>query len=76
MLCGYPFKLVKEEKHFGHFFSSDYCHTSNLVNIDTVIRDMKVRSNAIITQFKPVSWKSKIELFNSQCLPLYKRIKS
>merc|ERR1711895_299331 len=30
------------------------------------IRDMKVRTNTIITQ-----WKSKVELFNSQCLPLY-----
>ena len=43
----------------------------NLVSIDNVITDMKVRTNAIITQFKPVSWKSKVTLFNSQCLPLY-----
>ena len=71
MLCDRPVKIVKEEKHLGHLFSSDYCHTSNLINIDSVIRDMKVRTNAIITQFKPVSWKSKVELFNSQCLPLY-----
>ena len=32
---------------------------------------MKVRTNAIINQFKPVSWKSKVTLFNSQGLSLY-----
>ena len=32
---------------------------------------MKVRTNASINQFRPVSWKSKVTLFNSQCLSLY-----
>ena len=71
MLCSKQVKIVNKENHLGHVLSSDYCHTSNLVNIDNVIRDMKVRTNAIITQFKPVSWKSKVTLFNSQCLSLY-----
>ena len=71
MLCGKLVKVVNKEKHLGHVLSSEYCHTSTLVNIDNVIRDMKVRTNAIINNFKPVSWKSKVTLFNSQCLSLY-----
>ena len=71
MFCGKSVRCVTKEKHLGHEFSSNFCHTSNLVSIDSVIRDMKVRTNAIITQYKPVSWMSKVTLFNSQCLPLY-----
>ena len=33
--------------------------------------NMKVRTNAIVNQFKPVSWKSNVALFNSQYLSLY-----
>ena len=43
----------------------------NLINLDGVIRDMKVRTNTIASQFKPISWRSKTTLFNSQCLSLY-----
>ena len=32
---------------------------------------MKVRTNTIATQFRPISWRSKVTLFNSQCLSLY-----
>ena len=32
---------------------------------------MKVRTNAIITNFKPISWQAKVKLFNSQCSSLY-----
>ena len=71
MLCGKQVKIVNKEKHLGHVLSTEYCHTSTVINIDNVIRDMKVRTNAIINQFKPVSWKSKVTLFNSQCLSLY-----
>ena len=71
MFCDKQVKINTKEKHLGHVLSVDYCHTSNLINIDSVIRDMKVRTNAIITQYKSVSWKSKVALFNSQCLPLY-----
>ena len=71
MLCGKQVKIVSKEKHLGHVFSTEYCHTPTLINIDNVIRDMKVRTKAIINQFKPVSWKAKVTLFNSQCLSLY-----
>ena len=56
MFCGKLVRCVTKEKHLGHEFNSNFCHTSNLVSIDNVIRDMKLRTNAIITQFKPVSW--------------------
>ena len=32
---------------------------------------MIVRTNTLSAQFKPVSWKSKNTIFNSQCLSLY-----
>ena len=71
MLCGSRVKIVNSEKHLGHVFKSDYVDTFNLINMDNVIRDMKVRTNALSSHFKSVSWKSKTILFNSQCISLY-----
>ena len=71
ILCGTKVRTVTDEKHLGHIFSSEYGQTFNLIKIDNVIRDMKVRTNIITTQFKPISWKSKTTVFNSQCLSLY-----
>ena len=51
MLCGIKVTNVTKEKHQGHMFSSEYCKSFNLINIDDVIRDMKVRTNTIVTQF-------------------------
>ena len=59
------------DKHLEHTFSTTYEQTFNLINLEGIIRDMKVRTNTIIAQFKPISWKSKVTLFNSQCLSLY-----
>ena len=70
-MCGTKVRTVTDEKHLGHIFSSEYGQTFNLIKIDNVIRDMKVRTNIITTQFKPISWKSKTTVFNSQCLSLY-----
>ena len=58
---------VNGEKHLGHMLSNH----GNIINIDSIIRDMKVRTNTIINQFHPVSRQSNIKLFNSQCLSLY-----
>ena len=71
MLCGCRINNVFSEKHLGHTFSTTYEQTFNLINLEGIIRDMKVRTNTIIAQFKPISWKSKVTLFNSQCLSLY-----
>ena len=70
-ICGSSIKNVTSETHLGHVFQADYGHTMNLINFDHIIRDMKVRTNAIVNQFKPISWKAKTTLFNSQCLYLY-----
>ena len=71
MLCGSIIRNIANEKHLGHVFDTGFNHSFNLINIENVIRDMKVRTNTISSQFKPVSWKSKTTIFNSQCLSLY-----
>ena len=69
ILCGKTIKNVKKEKHLGNVFTSN--NHSHLINMDSVIRDLKVRTNTIINQFKPISWQSKVKLFKSQCSSLY-----
>ncbi|CAL4117868.1 unnamed protein product [Meganyctiphanes norvegica] len=71
MLCGSRIRNIANEKHLGHVFDTGFNNSLNLINIENVIRDMKVRTNTISAQFKPVSWKSKTTIFNSQCLSLY-----
>ncbi len=66
-IFGRKIKIVLEEKYLGHVLSS----RGSLVNIDSVIKDMKVRNNIIINQFHSTSLKSKIQLFNSQCISFY-----
>ena len=70
-LCGSRIKNVKHEKHLGHMFCSSYDHTLNMINLDDIIRDIKVRTNVIINEFRPISWQSKVTLFLSQCSSLY-----
>ena len=43
----------------------------DFINIDSINRDMKVRTNTIMNQLHPVSRQPKIKLFNSQCLSPY-----
>ncbi|CAL4078999.1 unnamed protein product, partial [Meganyctiphanes norvegica] len=71
MLCGSRIRNIADEKHIGHVFDTGFKNSLNLINIENVIRDMKVRINTISAQFNPVSWKSKTTIFNSQCLSLY-----
>ncbi len=66
-IFGRKIRIVLEEKHLGHVLSS----RGSLVNIDSVIKDMKVGTNIIINQFQFTSLTSKIQLFNSQCMSLY-----
>ena len=68
-LCGKIVQNVKSEKHLGHLFTSTN-HT-HLINLDSVIRDIKVRTNTIIANFHPICWQSKVKLFLSQCSALY-----
>ena len=68
-LCGKIIKNVKTEKHLGHTFTCD--NNLHLINIDSIIRDLKVRTNTIINQFKSISWQAKVKVFLSQCSSLY-----
>ena len=70
-LCGHTIKNVKSEIHLGHHFCSSYDQTYNMINFDTIIRDIKIRTNAIVNEFRPASWQSKVTLFLSQCSSLY-----
>ena len=66
-MCGSKVRNVKSEKHLGHVFENSH----NIINIGSTIQDIKVRSNIILNKFRPVSWESKVLLFNSQCSSLY-----
>ena len=58
-------------QHLGHIFNSVSYSNFNIISFDSVIRDLKVRTNTIINQFRPISWESKVKLFLSQCSGLY-----
>ena len=66
-ISGCRIKNVKKEKHLGHTFQNSH----NIIDFDNVIKDIKVRSNIIVNQFRPISWQSKATLFMSQCSSLY-----
>ncbi len=66
-MYGRTIQNIKSEKHLGHLISS----RGSLVNLEPVMRDMKVRTNAIIHQFYSTSWQFKVLLFNSHCTSLY-----
>ena len=66
-MYGRTIQNVKSEKHLGHLISS----RGSLVNLEPVIRDMKVKTNVITHQFYNTSWQSKVLFFNSHCMSLY-----
>ena len=66
-IAGCFIKHVNNETHLGHTFKN----TGNFVDYSDVIKDIKVRSNVIINNYKPVSWQGKAKLFVSQCSSLY-----
>ena len=45
-VCGKVVQNVKSEKHLGHLFTTS--NHSYLINIDSVIRDIKVRTTTIV----------------------------
>ena len=64
---GHKIEIVKSEKHLGHTFQTAH----NIVNLENVIKDMRIRTNVIVNKFRPVSWQGKVTLFQSQCSSLY-----
>ena len=71
ILDGCEIKNVLNEKHLGHNFDASFVNSFNLINFQYVTNDLKVRTNAIINNFRPISWQAKVKLFNSQCSSLY-----
>ena len=66
-ISGSKIKIVQNEKHLGHILQN----SENKTDFNNVIRDIKVRTNVIINQFKPISWIAKVKVFLSQCSALY-----
>ncbi len=66
-MYGSNIQNVKSGKHLGHTISSN----GSLVNLDPVIKDMKITTSVIQHQFYSTSWQSKVKLFNIQCMSLY-----
>ena len=66
-IAGCRIKNVKSEKHLGHVFKN----CTNIIDFSEVVNDIKVRSNVIANQFKPIAWQGKATLFMSQCSSLY-----
>lgn len=53
-MYGRTIQNVKSEKQLGHLILS----RGSLINLEPVIRDMKVKTNVITHQFYSTSWKS------------------
>ena len=66
-ICGTKVRNVKSEKHLGHVFN----YSDNLIDIQTIIKDLKIRTNVILNQFRCLSWQARVTLFISQCSSLY-----
>ena len=66
-ICNHRIENVKSEKHLGHLFQV----TNPIINIDSIIKDINVRTNVIVNKFRPISWQAKVTLFMSQCSSLY-----
>ena len=66
-ICNNKIENVKSEKHLGNLFQN----SNTLINIDSIIKDIYVRTNVIVNKFRPISWQAKVKLFLSQCSSLY-----
>ncbi len=66
-MYGCTIQNTKSEKHLGHLIP----YRENLVNLEPVIRELKMRTNVITQQFYSTSWQSTMLLFNSQCMSMY-----
>ena len=64
---GHKIEVVQSEKHLGHTIQTG----NNILNIDNIIKDIRIRTNVIINKFRPIAWQAKVTLFLSQCSSLY-----
>ena len=66
-LCNDQLKIVNSEKHLGHLLTNKQI----MVNIDDVVKDMKIKTNIICNEFSNLPYTARTVIFNSQCLSLY-----
>ena len=66
-LCNNQLKIVNSEKHLGHLLTNK----QSIMNIDEVMKDMKIKTNIICNEFSSLPYAARIVIFNSQCLSLY-----
>lgn len=55
------------EKHLGHWMSS----SGSRINFSDAIRDLRVRTNAIMADFTFLDARARVQIFNTHCLALY-----
>ena len=64
---GTTIRVTNECKHLGNFISN----TNLLNNAVNIIKDMKIRTNILMSEFYMLNSLTRRQLFNSQCLSLY-----
>ena len=50
---------VRNEKYLGHFLSAE----SDIINFQSLIRDVKVRANCLSREFRHLCYSAKVKLF-------------
>ena len=66
-MFGIEISVSHDYKHLDHHVSDK----NNLVNINDIIIDMKIKSYITLRNFAHLNFQSKVYLFNSHCLSLY-----
>ena len=66
-LGGLQLMMSESEKHLGHILSTN----RDLIDFNSVINDIKVRSNCIRREFSYLDTNAKIKLFNAHCTSFY-----
>ena len=66
-LEGSQIKIVNNDEHLGFFMSSG----RNFYVFDNVIKDMKVKTNVLKSNFSCLSLDCKVRLFKAHCMHLY-----
>ena len=61
-------EVVKEIKHLGIYMSAK---SHSIYKFNEIIHDMKIKSNATVSNFYKLHTDSKIEIFKAQCHSLY-----
>ena len=66
-LNGKPINFVQNVKHLGHDLTSKKCK----FNFDSILNDIKSKTNGILNTFNFLSVEARLRLFNSFCTSYY-----